>query len=183
MSKQKPTENYQIKVLLYQIEPLIWRELSVPSSCTFAEFHQILQAAMGWERKHLHEFRHGKGRNLTSVIATADEEIVQGDDFRDESETTLREIVGRKHFPFRMLYRYDFTDEWIHEITFMQKLEATGKVELLDGDRNCPPEDCGGAFGYQSCVDGELDWMDDSYNPRRFDKTAAVERIKTIKLS
>ncbi len=49
---------------------------------------------MGWEDKHLHEFRHGKGKRLTSVISSVDEDIVQGEDFCDESETILKELLG-----------------------------------------------------------------------------------------
>ena len=70
----------------------------IPSSATFLGLHQTIQAAMGWQDKHLHEFRHGKGKRLTSVIASVDEDIVQGDDFRDENELTLREFFGRKRF-------------------------------------------------------------------------------------
>jgi len=177
------SEHYEVKVLLYGIEPAIWREFSVPSAVTFEKFHELIQAAMGWEKRHLHEFRHGKGRNLTSVVATPDEEIVEGDDFRDERETTLKVLLGRKRFPFRMLYRYDFTDEWIHEVKFTKKVEDGGeKVKYIDGERNCPPEDCGGAHGYQAAVDGDLDWMNDEYDPNKFDDKGAKKRLVSVKL-
>lgn len=183
MAKQPTPEHYELKILLYQIEPAIWREVSVPASATFRQLHEVLQAAMGWEMKHMHEFRHGKGRNLTSVVATPDEEIVEGDDFRDENTTTLKELLGRKRFPTRMLYRYDFREDWIHEVTFKKKVECDEpKAKLLSGERNCPPEDAGGAHGYQACVDGDLDWMDDSYDPNKFDEKAAAKRVKAIKL-
>ena len=158
MAKQVTPEHYELKIVLYQIEPAIWREVSVPSTATFLELHQVLQAAMGWEDKHLHEFRHGKGKRLTSVIASVDEDIVQGDDFREESEVTLKEMLGRKRFPARMLYRYDFREDWIHEVAFLRKVECDEpKAKVLGGERNCPPEDAGGAHGYQACVDGDLD--------------------------
>lgn len=176
------SEHYEVRVLLYGIEPEIWREFSVPSSATFEKFHEVIQAAMGWERRHLHEFRHGKGKRLTSVVATPDEEIVQGDDFRDERETTLRELLGRKRFPFRMLYRYDFSDEWIHEVKFTAKIEDGGaKAKFIGGERNCPPEDCGGADGYRAAVDGDLDWMQDGYDPVKFDVKAAGKRVGGVK--
>lgn len=177
------SESYEVKVFLYGIEPEIWREFTIPSSATFEKLHEVIQAAMGWERRHLHEFRHGKGRNLTSVVATPDEEIVKGDDFRDERETTLKELLGRKRFPFRMLYRYDFTDEWVHEVKFAGKVEgSSGKAEFKAGERNCPPEDCGGAHGYRAAVDGDLDWMDDEYDPEAFDAEAAAERVSAVRV-
>ena len=184
MAKQVTPEHYQLKIVLYQIEPTIWREVSVPSSATFLELHQVLQAAMGWEDRHLHEFRHGKGKRLTSVIASVDEDIVQGDDFRDESEVTLKEMLGRKRFPSRMLYRYDFREDWIHEVAFLRKVECDEvKAKVLGGERNCPPEDAGGAHGYQACVDGDLDWMDDDYDPAIFDPKLAQKRVAKVKLS
>lgn len=183
MAKLSIPEHYELKVLLYQIEPLIWREFSVPSTATFRQLHEVIQAAMGWELKHLHEFRHGKGKRLTSVIATPDEEVVQGDDFRDENTTTLKELMGRKRFPSRMLYRYDFQEDWIHEVTFKRKVECDEKkAKLIAGERNCPPEDCGGAHGYNSCVERVIDWMDDDYDPAKFDQKAAAKRVKAVKL-
>lgn len=183
MAKQTAPEHYQIKVLLYHIEPTIWREFSVPSTATFEQLHQVIQAAMGWEDRHLHEFRHGKGRNLTSVIACDDEDIVKGDDFRDESETTLKELLGRKRFPFRMLYRYDFREDWIHEVAFLKKIECDEKeANLLGGERNCPPEDAGGAQGYRACIEGDLDWMDDAYDPEAFDVKAAEKRVLSVRV-
>lgn len=183
MAKQVTPEHYELKVVLYQIEPSIWREVSIPSSATFLELHHVLQAAMGWEDKHLHEFRHGKGKRLTSVIASVDEDIVQGDDFRDENEVTLKEMLGRKRFPARMLYRYDFREDWIHEIAFLRKVECDeGMAKVLDGERNCPPEDAGGAHGYQACVDGDLDWMDDNYDPAKFDAKLAQNRVAKVKI-
>lgn len=176
-------EHYEIRVFLYKIEPVIWREISVPATATFWQLHELIQSAMGWKMRQLHEFRHGKGRYLKSVIATPDEEIVKGDDFRDESFTTLKEVVGRKQWPFRMLYLYDFGDEWLHEVVFQKKSEGpAGKAELLGGERNGPPEDCGGAFTYMSCLHGDLEWMDDTYQPDKFDKAAAKKRMARVKI-
>lgn len=184
MTKQTTPEHYELKIVLYQIEPAIWREVSIPSSASFLQLHQVLQAAMGWEDQHLHEFRHGKGKRLTSVIASVDEDIVQGDDFREESGLTLKEMLGRRRFPFRMLYRYDFREDWIHEVAFLRKVECDdAKAKVLGGERNCPPEDAGGTHGYQACVDGDLDWMDDNYDPEKFDAKLAQKRVAKVKLS
>lgn len=176
------SEHYELKIMLYGIEPLIWREISVPSDVTFGKLHKLIQAAMGWEDKSSHEYRHGKGRNLTSVIADgSDDGIIKGADFKDENELTLKEFMGRKHFPFRMLYRYDFTEDWIHELNFQRKAEGSGKCTLMGGERNCPPEDCGGTHGYQSCIEGTLEWMDDDYDPEAYDKKAIEKRLSKVK--
>lgn len=51
---------YQIKVTLLDTKPPIWRRLLVPSSLTLAQLHDAVQAAMGWQGGHMHEFRAGQ---------------------------------------------------------------------------------------------------------------------------
>ena len=60
---------------------------------------------MGWEDKHWHEFRHGKGKRLLDVIGPDHEEVPKGENFQDERKVTLKDFVGRRHFPVRLLYR------------------------------------------------------------------------------
>jgi hypothetical protein len=57
-----PPEIYQLKVTLLGTSPLIWRRLLVPSDMTLAQLHDVLQAAMGWEDGHMHEFSIGQRR-------------------------------------------------------------------------------------------------------------------------
>lgn len=160
---------YVIKIFLYEIEPLIWRRLSVPGSVTFAEFHSILQRAMGWNDEQAHQFRYGKGRHLSNVIANSQEEVGPQDNFTNEGEITLAEFVGRRRVPIRLMYRYDFFDSWTHEIVIEDKTESEGELKMLEGERACPPEDCGGSFGYKECLEGFSEWMDDDYDPEFFD--------------
>jgi len=143
-------DSYVIKIFLYEVEPLIWRRFSVPATATFAELHQIIQKVMGWNDEQAHQFRWGKGKRLTNVIADTQEQVAPQDDFQDESEITLAGFVGRRKFPLRMMYRYDFFDD----------------------ARACPPEDCGGSFGYKECLEGFAEWMDDDYDPEQFDPKA-----------
>ena len=107
---------YLVKVFLYQIEPEIWRRFSIPAEATFGQLHDAIQQAMGWEVKHCLEFRHWKGKRLLVVIGPDHEEVEKGDNFQEEGSVSIRQFVGRRHFPIRLLYRYDFNDEWIHEI-------------------------------------------------------------------
>jgi hypothetical protein len=48
-------------------------------------------------------------------------------------------------------YQYDFGDGWEHDIRVGQRLAAVGlrAPHCVDGARACPPEDCGGAPGYE----------------------------------
>jgi hypothetical protein len=57
-----PQEIYQLKVTLLGTNPPIWRRLLVPANMTLAQLHDVLQAAMGWEDGHMHEFSSGRRR-------------------------------------------------------------------------------------------------------------------------
>lgn len=167
---------YTIKILLYEIEPMIWRRIRVSGDTTFAKLHTAIQQSMGWKNKELHEFRYGKGKNLTEVIATPHPDIVVAGELHNENDLTIDTFFSRRRLPFRMLYRYDFTEDWVHELTFEAKeiIQGGADVTLLDGARACPPEDCGGAFGYMDALDGGIEWMDDDYDPDFFDKTKMI---------
>ncbi len=157
-----------IKIFLYEVEPLIWRRFSVPETVTFAELHQIIQKVMGWNDEQAHQFRYGKGRNLTNVISDTQEQVAPSDTFQDEATITLAEFIGRKRLPIRFMYRYDFFDDWTHELIIEEKIDSDDAPKLLDGERACPPEDCGGPFGYKEAMQGFVEWLDDDYDPEAF---------------
>ncbi len=46
----------ELRVTLLDLEPTIWRRLQVPGDVRLSRLHAILQAAMGWEDRHLHNF-------------------------------------------------------------------------------------------------------------------------------
>jgi len=164
-------DSYTIKVFLYEVEPLIWRRFTMPASATFAELHETLQKVMGWGDEQSHQFRHGKGRNLTSVISNkSDEQVAPGDDWTDEAEVTLAKFVGRRRMPIRFLYRYDFFADWTHELVIEEKnKDDENAPQLLEGERACPPDDCSGPFNYRECLAGFDEWLDDDYDPEAFD--------------
>lgn len=163
---------YTVKIFLYEVEPQIWRRFTVPDSTTFAGFHQIIQKVMGWSDEQSHQFRHGKGRHLKEVIADTRDQVGPQDNFTDEGDITLAGFVGRRRVPIRLMYRYDFFDEWTHEIVIEKKTEDVDAPRVLGGARACPPEDCGGPLGYKECMEGFADWMDDDYDPEVFDANA-----------
>ena len=163
------TNTFTVKVFLYNVEPEVWRRFTIPATASFADFHRAIQQAMGWKNMHLHEFRHGKGKRLNDVIAPDDPDIMKGDNFQEESTVSLAKFVGRRPLPLRLLYRYDLTDDWIHEIVIEGKSpEETTLPALVEGDRACPPEDCGGPALFMDALAGELEFLDDRYDPARF---------------
>lgn len=79
----------------------------------------------------------------------------------DESRFTLRSF--EKELPQGLVYTYDFGDDWEHVLMLEKVMPMTeGKPYpvLVDGARNCPPEDIGGIPGYQEFL-GCLENPDD----------------------
>lgn len=145
---------YQFKIQLKNVSnPSVWRKVVVPSHYTFEKFHRVIQYAFGWEQSHLFFFS-PTGYNSQPMI----EMNYEGDDFYekldDESlnaETTLlSEIFVLEKQKFT--YLYDSGDDWKHQITLEKILtdDETEKPILLKGQGACPPEDCGGSWGYET---------------------------------
>ena len=138
---------HTIKISLKGIKPPIWRRVLV-QDCTLAEFHEVIQRAMGWDGFHLHEF-------LINGAHVGDPSLCdEMDSERDSRKILLSQLVAEKSKSFE--YEYDFGDSWTHTI----KIEKTQPVvegetypRCLEGERACPPEDCGGAWGYQSILE------------------------------
>jgi hypothetical protein len=73
-----------------------------------------------------------------------------GTDVEDEEGVLLGQILARAKKP-RFVYEYDLGDSWEHEIVLEKTLEPEPKTKYpwcVDGARACPPEDCGGVWGY-----------------------------------
>lgn len=145
----------QLNVGLRNIEPAIWRRLVVPTSLTLRELHSVIQTAMGWQDYHLHLF------DVAGVLY-GDVEEMQTDALGDEEVFT----VGAAADMVREFgYEYDFGDSWEHTVRIEQTMAGVGAdtPHLIGGARACPPEDCGGAWGYQHLVDVLADPTDDEH--------------------
>jgi hypothetical protein len=128
--------------------------------------------------KHPHEFRHGKGKRLVDVIGPIGLQDQVLGDFQDEAVLTVADFIGKRKLPIRILYRYDFADEWIHEIVFEKREAGEGGPVMFDGARACPPEDFGGTFQYMQALHGEIEWMNPGYDPEAFDPKAVSFEAK-----
>ncbi|MCE5331826.1 MAG: plasmid pRiA4b ORF-3 family protein [Bacteroidales bacterium] len=144
---------YQFKIQLKNVSnPTVWRRILVPAHYTFEEFHKVIQIAFGWEFAHLYFFS-PTGYNSQPMI----EMNYEGDDFFEtldedslDSETTLLSdiFVTEKQ---KFTYLYDTGDDWMHQIN-LEKILPDNEIEkpvLLKGQGACPPEDCGGPWGYE----------------------------------
>jgi hypothetical protein len=175
---------FQLKITLERIEPKIWRRVMVPGNLNLARLHLVIQDAMGWTNDHLHEFESGRMRFGPDP-----------DDFgarvEDEKKYTLERLFEAKD---RFRYVYDMGDSWTHEIRVEKVVEVEGTItpRCMAGERACPPEDCGGAWGYAEMVaaladpkherhEELLDWVGDDWKPEAFDLEEADRLVSRHK--
>ncbi|MFM9965444.1 MAG: plasmid pRiA4b ORF-3 family protein [Planctomycetaceae bacterium] len=178
---------YQFRVELSATKPAIWRVLQV-EDCTLEALHLAIQGAMGWENSHLYEFVI-RGTHYTSRPPA---DLGWGDDLdgEDAAGVRLSELFSTNR-RLQLRYIYDFGDSWEHVVTFEQTLNCTPGTKYplcIDGARACPPEDCGGIYGYFDLVEAVtnpqsarheelLEWCG-PYDPQAFDVTAATKRMQ-----
>jgi hypothetical protein len=177
---------YQLKATILDTKPPVWRRLVVRDDSTLAELHDVLQAAFGWWDCHLHEFEIGGVRYG----------VDDGEDWsppKDERRAKLRNLVQARS---AFLYVYDFGDYWRHRIVVEKVLGAetgTRYPACTGGRRACPPEDCGGPWGYQEFLaaigdpdheehDSMLTWVGGSFDPDAFDAGEFEHRLRLGRL-
>lgn len=145
---------YQFKIELAEIEPTIWRVIQVPSKYTFWDLHVAIQDSMGWLDYHLHVFR------VRMSHQRKDSEIgIPDDDFDNHKVLPCWEVPIADFFisPGKSaIYKYDFGDNWSHYILLEGILLKKKDVKYpicIQGERACPPEDCGGVSGYYQLIE------------------------------
>jgi hypothetical protein len=177
---------FQIKVALVGSDPEIWRRLLVPASITLAALHNVLQIAMGWDSSHLHEFRKGK---QYYGMPNPDEVFFNVPRTIDDRKVRLDEVLLRVGSNF--VYTYDMGDSWEHAIVLEKRLPADPSVKCpacLGGERACPPEDCGGVYGFYDLLEASrvpkhsrheelLEWVGEEWDPDAFSPDDVNQRL------
>ncbi len=150
---------FSLKVTLNGSSPQIWRRILVPKDYSFFDLHCAIQNAMGWFDSHLHGFAIAqKGTARTINIKFPDPEgedsFWQDDDYKDERKEKIADYFGKSIK--QCVYTYDYGDGWNHTVLFEKELAADSKQkypECVTGKNACPPEDCGGIWGYYHLIE------------------------------
>ena len=179
---------YQIQIALTGSKPKIWRRILVPSDLLLSDFHKIIQTTMGWTNSHMHQFI----KNQTFYTRRmADYDFWGEMGTVDYSKIKVSDLLKKEKD--RIIYEYDFGDSWNHDITLEKILPDDNKIThpiCLTGKMNCPPEDCGGIWGYSDMLeilkhpDHEeyeeyVDWLGEGFDPEYFNKIEINEMLKT----
>ena len=195
-NKAEDIRRLTLRVEIEGIELTIWREMVVPSNLNLESLGQILVDAMGWEGYHLHQFIKGYDH-----YAIPDEEFGVENPFEglfgyspvknhDSRDFSVGDLLARKRSWIN--YEYDFGDSWMHRVTVIDSRkygkDEQHKVELIAGANACPPEDCGGVWGYEEMLEAlkkprsnrakEIkEWLGYTFEPTEFDLEVFQEDV------
>lgn len=174
----------QIRITLRDVDdPPVWRQVLIPAAYPLSRVHRVIQAAMGWENYHLHAFQIGE----TTYGPDPEGEL----GYADETKARLTDVARVRT---RISYEYDFGDGWEHELVVEARTVAeAGKIypACIAGQGACPPEDSGGAYGFEQLKellagppsaerDEMREWAGAGYDPDRFDLAAANAAVAAV---
>lgn len=164
---------YEFTITLKNTSPRVWRKILAHEFIELTELHMLIQMSMGWHNSHLYSFDiNGK--------SYSDAESAEEMDMTSTDGLLLCEILGSTK---KFSYTYDFGDDWVHDIEISKVLDHDQRINYpvcIDGENACPPEDCGGAHGFEELKktlsgkeseqkDEMLTWVGGFYNPKTFD--------------
>src|SRR3989344_3087702 len=189
---------YQFKITLLNTKPPIWRRIQVPENYTFWDLHVAIQDSMCWEDYHLHQFEFSDvNKNNEVIIGLPDEESPPS--FRQNILAVWEQPIAQWFTPeqSKAKYWYDFCDDWWHSVVLEKILPIEPGIaypRCIAGKRACPPEDCGGPWGYLNLLEvlnnpkhkrfKELsDWLGKTFDSEYFEPEKVVfdnphERLK-----
>ncbi len=183
----KPNAIYQLRIRLTDLQPPIWRRVEV-EDCTLLKLHKIIQVSMGWENVRMWRFEIDGEEYGDDVM----DEVFERE-FSSARKSKLSRFIeaGVKRF----LYTYDFEDKWLHTIDVEKPLKGDPNVKYprcVDGKRACPPEGCGGPWGYEKYLEALADphiaeperrlaWMDDEFDAEAFNLDAVNQKLAKVR--
>ena len=186
-SRRPASEPVVLHIALKHIKPVVWRRVIVPANITLNRLHRVIQAAMGWENLHLHEFEIAGTRYGLPDPYGWDLSI------HPEARRSLLKTLSGQH---RFRYLYDFGDDWDHDIRIEPVPVGLTDASLpccLEGAQACPPEDVGGQPGYEAFLEAMADpahpehdtmlaWYGTPFDPAAFDLASINHRLAKIKV-
>lgn len=180
---------FQLKIVIKNSKPPIWRRVIVPAGITFSQLSIILNQVMGWCGYHLFEFEF---YHLELRLIEGAEEFAGGGcdpyDYLEASEVYIREYLEENEW---FTYTYDLGDDWQHRVTIEKIIEdyEYEYPQVLKFKGDCPVEDCGGIYGYYECLDvisdknhpeykERLAWMKSQGYPCEYDMKFINQELK-----
>jgi hypothetical protein len=193
-----PFSVYYLRVTLEDSKPAIWRDILVPNDLTLEGLHYVIQAVMGWGNCHRHQFIAENVIYTNDLLHNEDDEygLLDGEDLekqdRSEKKYTVAHLLSKEDDT--IIYEYDLGDSWTHQVKLKKILPVDANAHqprCIKGEKACPPEDCGGIWGYTDMLDTLrntehsentqiLAWFGEDFNPDHFDIEAVNRTLRHL---
>lgn len=162
-----------VKVNLHDAKPPVWRRLEIPSFTPLDQVHEVLQVAFDWTGYHLHSFE---------TVCGEYGDLLQDDwsesEAGDESTVALAQVAVPEKA--KVVYVYDFGDDWRHDIVVEKIQPAAPGVaypRCTGGRGGTPVEDSGGIRAFnEERAEGRV--PDVGFNPA--DLTEALADLAIV---
>ncbi|MDO4949712.1 MAG: plasmid pRiA4b ORF-3 family protein [Bacteroidales bacterium] len=186
---------YTLRITLRRLKPAIYRKFIVPSNISLRHLSELLIELMGWSGDHLNQFRNGNDYYAPAYQRENEMPVFFGPARNhDQEDIKLSDILYDKGKTIE--WEYDFGDSWRHDVRLSsigEYAEGEPLVSFVKGERACPPEDCGGIWGYEELLElhakrqahkrlsreekDRLEWHDmvDDFDPEDYDTDLARE--------
>lgn len=177
----------QFKITLKESNPKIWRRFLIENTLMFYDLHLVIQNVIGWTNSHLYQFVYERNSYIGNP------ELLERSEVADDRETELSAIFDKPKI--KMIYEYDFGDGWEHELVLEKIIDKNSTQQYpfcIEGEMNCPPEDCGGIYGFMDMMQkfknkkhpehaDIAEWLGEDYNQDDFDLEAVNANLKDYK--
>ena len=134
---------HRVKVSLHGAKPPVWRRIEIPSATPLDLVHEVIQVAFDWHGYHLHAFE-----TVCGEFGSMDDDD-DWSDRKDETTAALAQVAAAERA--KVVYVYDFGDDWRHDIVVEKIVPAEPGMaypRCTGGRRAAPPEDCGGIWAF-----------------------------------
>lgn len=145
--RKDPEKVFQLRLTVADVTPRIWRRLLVRETMWLSRLHDSIQVAFEWFDYQTHVFALDDLRYGNPVRREGAETV---DDDRDITLADL-ELLKKDH----LTYGYNFGDGWQVDIRLEKVLGIEKGLRYpacVAGERNGPPEDCGGPEAYKDML-------------------------------
>lgn len=176
-----PATLHHLKITLRDVDPKVVRELLVPSDLRLEHLHEFIVGSLRDGERFGPKRSEGPFADFGAPVG-------------DERRYTLKSLAPARGS--RFIYWYDFGDDWYHDVVVSSVAASDmppGAPLCLAAQNACPPEDCGGPWGYANLLEALrdprhpdhaeiLDWLGGGFDPTHCDRgaiQAALEDLAT----
>ncbi len=183
---------YQLRLMITDSHPPIWRRIIVPAGLTFSQLTIVINEVMNWCGAHMSEY----------IFDKLYVELMDDFEPEDISNWNANEVLDAKDYKIdeffdkadKCVYVYDFGDYWEHIVTVEKILKdyEYNYPMVIKYKGETPYEDCGGIYGWYDLLNTLDDprspeyeemkeWADEQYRDP-FDMEDMNEGLKQLEL-